>query len=358
MNAVRFHGKEDLRYEQVPEPECGKGQIKIKPAWCGICGSDLHEFLGGPSLCPTTPHPITGETIPLTFGHEFSGTIAEVGEEVSDNFAVGDRVCVQPIIYDGTCGSCEEGLVNCCDNNGFVGLSGWGGGLSDFVVVPEYCVIKVPDNVPLDVAALVEPLSVGWHAVSISPYQNGDSALVLGGGPIGLSVIQALKARGCEKIIVSEVSSMRKQYASDFGAHHILDPAKDDIVAKCRELCDGKGAHMVFDCAGVQSALNQAVKAIRARGTIVNIAIWEKEFTLQPNDMIFREKRWQGVATYQKGDFQEVLAAISSGRMTNVEQMITKKIGLDEVVEQGFRALVKDKDKQVKILVRAGSGEV
>jgi threonine dehydrogenase-like Zn-dependent dehydrogenase len=107
------------------------------------------------------------------------------------------------------------------------------------VVVPEYCVIKVPDNVPLDVAgkctvcwseeinlsnhktALVEPLSVGWHAVSISPYQRGDSALVLGGGPIGLSVIQALKARGCEKIIVSEVSAMRKQYASDFGAHHI-----------------------------------------------------------------------------------------------------------------------------------------
>jgi threonine dehydrogenase-like Zn-dependent dehydrogenase len=140
---------------------------------------------------------------------------------------------------------------------------------------------------------------------------------------------------------------MRKQYASDFGAHHILDPTQDDIVAKCRELC-----------AGVQSALNQAVKATRARGTIVNIAIWEKEFTLQPNDMIFRERRWQGVATYQKGDFQEVLAAISSGRMTNVEQMITKKIGLDEVVEQGFRALVKDKDKQVKILVRAGSGEV
>jgi len=124
MNAVRFHGQEDLRYEQVPEPECGKGQIKIKPAWCGICGSDLHEYLGGPSLCPTTPHPITGEKVPLTFGHEFSGTIEEIGEGISDTYSVGDRVCVQPIIYDGTCGSCEEGLPNCCDNNGFVGLSG------------------------------------------------------------------------------------------------------------------------------------------------------------------------------------------------------------------------------------------
>lgn len=165
--------------------------------------------------------------------------------------------------------------------------------------------------------------------------------MILGGGPIGLSVIQALKARGCEKIIVSEVSSMRKQYASDFGAHHVLDPTKDDIVARCRELCDGKGAHMVFDAAGVQAALNQGIKAIRARGTVVNIALWEKPFELQPNDMIFRERKWVASATYQKGDFQEVLAAISSGRMKNVEQMITKRIGLDEVVEQGFRALVK-----------------
>lgn len=124
MHAVRFHGREDLRYEQVPEPHCGNGQIKIKPAWCGICGSDLHEFLGGPSLCPTTPHPITGEQVPVTFGHEFSGTIEEIGEGVSETYNIGDRVCVQPIIYDGTCGSCEGGLVNCCDNNGFVGLSG------------------------------------------------------------------------------------------------------------------------------------------------------------------------------------------------------------------------------------------
>lgn len=181
--------------------------------------------------------------------------------------------------------------------------------------------------------------------------------MVLGGGPIGLAVIQALKARGCDKIIVSEVSSMRKQYASDFGAHHVLDPTKDDIVARCRELCEGKGVHVVFDACGVQPALISATRALRARGTVVNIAIWEKPFTLQPNDMIFRERRWMGVATYEKGDFQQVLAAISSGKMTNVEQMITKRIGLDEVVEGGFRALIKDKDRQVKILVRTGPDE-
>ncbi|KAK6423767.1 hypothetical protein LTR95_016473 [Oleoguttula sp. CCFEE 5521] len=319
--------------------------------------SDLHEYLGGPAICPTTPHPITGEQVPLTFGHEFSGTVEEVGEGVT-KFKAGDRVCVQPIIYDDECGSCKEGLINCCDKNGFVGLSGWGGGLSEHVVLPEYCVIPIPDNVPLDVAALVEPLSVGWHAVAISPFKKGDSALVIGGGPIGLSVIQALKAKGCDNIIVTEVSSMRKQYAQDFGAHHILDPTKDDIVARCRELSDNKGVHMAFDAAGVQAALTSAVKAVRARGTIINIALWEKPFQLMPNDMIFRERKWIGVATYVAGDFQEVLEAISSGRMKNVEQMITKRIGLDEVVEGGFKALVKDKDRQVKILVRAGDGEV
>ncbi|KAK3073058.1 hypothetical protein LTR53_005686 [Teratosphaeriaceae sp. CCFEE 6253] len=357
MKAVRFHGKEDLRFEDIPEPKCGAGQIKVKPAWCGICGSDLHEYIGGPSICPTSPHPITGEQVPLTFGHEFSGVIEELGEGVSEKWKVGDRVVVQPIIYDGDCGACEMGLINCCYKNGFVGLSGWGGGLSEHLVVPEYAVYSLPDNVGLDVAALVEPLAVGWHAVNSSPFKPSDTCLILGGGPIGLSVVQALRARGCKQIIVSEVSKMRKEYAKDFGAHHVLDPTKDDIVARCRELADGQGVNVTFDAAGVQAGLDQAIQALRARGTHVNIAVWEKRATFFPNDFLFREKSYLGVATYVKSDFQEVINAISDGRLDMCQKMITKRIGLDEVVEQGFKALIKDKDNQVKILVR-GSGQV
>ncbi|PSK60396.1 hypothetical protein B9Z65_546 [Elsinoe australis] len=360
MTALRFHGKHDLRVEQVPVPECKKGQVKVAPSWCGICGSDLHEYMGGPSLCPTTPHPITGEQVPLTFGHEFSGIVEEVGEGVT-KFKPGDRVCVQPIIYDGTCGACKEGLINCCYSNGFVGLSGWGGGLSEHCVVPEASVYHVPDNVSLEVAGknaqppMVEPLAVGWHAVNISPWKPGMSALVLGGGPIGLSVIQALRARGEGQIIVSELSAKRKEFAKQFGADVIIDPTKEDVVKRCRELCENQGVNVVYDCAGVQAGLDTAVEAVRARGAIVNIAIWEKPCTITPNQFCFKERSYHGVATYQAGDFQAVLDAISSGRM-KPEGMITKKIKLDEVVEEGFTALIKDKENQVKILVASGKG--
>ncbi|KAF1978216.1 sorbitol dehydrogenase [Bimuria novae-zelandiae CBS 107.79] len=355
MKAVRFHGQRDLRFEDIPVPQTGKGQVKIRPAWIGICGSDLHEYLGGPGLCPTTPHPITGETVPLTMGHEFSGIIEEVGEGVED-WKVGDRVSVQPIIYDNTCGACLADLHNCCWSNGFIGLSGWGGGLSEHIVVPISTLYRLPKNVPLQIGALVEPLSVGWHAVKISPFKKGDSVLILGGGPIGIAVMLALQARGADKIIVSEVSQKRQEFAKEFGAHHIIDPTKDDVVKKCRELCDGQGVHLVFDCAGVQVALDSAVEATRARGTIVNVAIWEKPCTITPNLFTFKERRYMGVATFQVGDFQEVIDAIAAGKM-KPHDMITSRIKLDEVEEKGFKTLINDKDNQVKILVEVGGDD-
>lgn len=166
----------------------------------------------------------------------------------------------------------------------------------------------------------------------------------------------ALKAKGAKKIIVSEVSKRRQEYAKNFGAHYILDPTKEDIPKRCRELCEKQGVHVVFDCAGVQAGLDAAVHAVRARGTIVNIAIWEKSCTIVPNDLVFKERKWMGVATYVRGDFQEVIDAISAGSM-QPQNMITKKIQLNEVEEGGFKTLINDKDNQVKVLVEVGGGE-
>jgi 2-desacetyl-2-hydroxyethyl bacteriochlorophyllide A dehydrogenase len=307
---------------------------------------------------PLPSHPILtnkpGESVPLTFGHEFSGTVESVGLGVT-SFSPGDRVVIQPIIFDDTCPACLDGLQNCCFQNGFIGLSGWGGGLAEHIVVPQSALYHLPSNVPLEIGALVEPLAVGWHAVKISPFKPGDSALVLGGGPIGISVILALKAKGCTNIIVSEVSKTRQEFAKKFGAQHVIDPTTSDIVATVRSLTDNKGAHVTFDCAGVQAALDQAVHATRARGTIVNIAIWEKPCTINTNDFNFKERSYMGVATYAVGDFQEVLDALASGDMQPSE-MITQRIQLTEVEEKGFKSLIHDKDSQVKILVEVGGG--
>ncbi|KAK4941492.1 hypothetical protein LTR10_018636 [Elasticomyces elasticus] len=356
MNAVRFHGQKDIRLEKIPVPSVKPGQVKIAPKFCGICGSDLHEYLGGANLIPQQghPHPITGETLPLTLGHEFSGIVEEIGPGV-EHIRPGDRVCVQPIIYDDSCRACKRGLVNCCDKNGFVGLSGWGGGLCEHMVVPASCVKPLPDNISLEVGALIEPLAVGWHAVDISPYKDGDSALVLGGGPIGLAVVQALVGKGCKNIIVSEVSGKRREFAKQFGAHHVIDPVKSDLVEEVEKLTDSEGADVAYDAAGVQVAVDTAFKAIKARGTLVNIAVWEKRATLNMNDVTFRERRYLGIATYSLGDFEAVIKAISSGAM-KPEGMITKKIKLDRVAEEGFKALIEDKENQVKILVDVGAG--
>lgn len=181
-------------------------------------------------------------------------------------------------------------------------------------MVPEDYVLPLPDNIPLDVAALVEPLAVGWHAVSQSPLKKGDNVLILGGGPIGIAVIQALLAQGVGQIIVSEISASRQKFAKHFGATTILDPRHEDVVKRVKELTGGEGVDIVFDCAGVAVGLEAACKAIKVKGTVVNVAIWEKAVPFQPNDLVFREGKYVACLGYVKQDFRDVIQAISSGK--------------------------------------------
>jgi 2-desacetyl-2-hydroxyethyl bacteriochlorophyllide A dehydrogenase len=232
---------------------------------------------------------------------------------------------------------------------------GWGGGLAEHIVLDQSMLYHLPDNISLEVGALIEPLAVAWHAISMADLKEGDSVLILGGGPIGLAVIQCLRARGAGTIIVSEMAQRRKEFAAQFGADYVLDPTKDDVVQRCRDLCDDQGVHVVFDAAGVQAGLDQAVEAVRARGTIVNIAVWAKDAVITPNKFVFKERKFLGIATYVNGDFEEVMEALSDGRM-KPDSMITKRIKLDEVEEEGFTALIHDKANQVKILVEVGGG--
>lgn len=242
--------------------------------------------------------------------------MTEIGPDVT-SIKIGQRVAVQPTIFDGTCGACKRGLQNVCYNGGFVGLSGWGGGLSDACVIPADYALPIPDNIPLDVAALVEPLSVGWHAVSQSPLKADSDILILGGGPIGIAVILALRARGCGTIIVSELSAQRQKFDKHFGADVVLDPREDDVVKRARELTGGEGVDIVFDCAGVAVGLAAACQAIKVKGTVVNVAIWEKAVPFQPNDLVRREGSYVACLGYLKQDFKDVIKALADGELSS-----------------------------------------
>lgn len=242
--------------------------------------ANLHLFFPS-SFSPTAPHPVTHETIPITIGHEFSGTVKELGSGLeASGLKIGQKLAIQPTIYCAKCGACTTGAENACLSGGFVGLSGGGGGISEEVVVPAEACLPLPENVELDIGALVEPLAVAWHAVDASPIAElkaGAKCVVFGGGPIGLSVIQCLRARGAKLVICVEVAKRRQEFAKDFGADHVVDPTKEDVVAKALELCGGHvPPDLAFDCAGVPQSLETACKVVRSRGTVVNVAIWEK----------------------------------------------------------------------------------
>ena len=303
------------------------------------------------SFCPTSAHPITGEKIPVTIGHEFAGIVLELGKGVTE-FKVGQKVAVQPTIYCGECGACKVGAENACPNGGFVGLSGGGGGMSEEVCVPTRAVFALPEGIDLDVGALVEPLAVAWHAVDASSFKDEKQpkCLVLGGGPIGFAVVQVLIARGAHTVITAEVAKKRQEFAKEFGAHHVLDPSKEDVVARAREICDGNAPDEVFDCAGVPASIKTACNAVRPRGCVLNVAIWEDEIPFNPNWLTFREAWFKSVLGYQAKDYRGVIDALAKGTL-KPESMITSKIKLQDLVDEGYMKLIKEKENHVKILV-------
>ncbi|KAJ0414912.1 chaperonin 10-like protein [Aspergillus carlsbadensis] len=349
MRAARFHGRGDVRIDQIEEPVCGEGQVKIRPAFVGICGSDLHEYLAGPIVIPTKPHALTGSQLPVTLGHEFSGTIEEVGSGVS-GLKVGDRVAVRPNLSDGDCPSCVFGRPNCCRNLGFIGFSSNAGGLSDHVAVPAKHAILLPEGFPLDLGALVEPLTVAWHAVSRSPIQTAKTALVVGGGPIGLAIVQVLQAHGVPTIIVAEVSAQRRTYATTLGATHVFNPVTENVICEIRALTNDAGADISFECSGVQAGFDTAMGGIRVRGTTTIVSLWEEKPVIDAFDVVSFEKHVLGAAICDEGDFERVIRAIAEGKI-DPRPMITSKIRMEDVEEKGFKALVNEKDKHVKILI-------
>lgn len=350
MKAARWYNPKDIRVEDVPEPQVTDDTVKIKVKWCGICGSDLHEYLAGPIFIPVgKPHPLSGEKAPVIMGHEFSGEVVEIGNNVT-NVKPGDRVVVEPILACGKCPACREGKYNLCSSLGFHGLAGGGGGFAEYTTFSSRFVHKIPDSLSFEKAALVEPMSVALHSLQVGSFEIGQSAIVAGAGPIGLATVKCLKAAGARQIIMIQRKSIRQQYALRSGADVVLDPNEVDVVAEIKKLTGGTGADIAFETTGSEQCYKSTLDGIRFNGTLVVTSIWEDEIHYNPNSIVMSEKKIIGSICY-KNDFPAVIAMMADGRI-KADGYITKKIALDDIVPEGFETLTGPAKKaQVKIIV-------
>ncbi|GAA4283793.1 2,3-butanediol dehydrogenase [Brevibacterium daeguense] len=350
MKAVMYYGKHDVRVEEVPAPPLLSGSVRIRPAYNGICGSDLHLYHDGPNaLAPTgeVSHPLSGETLPVVLGHEFSGIVTEVGEDV-EGLAPGDAVAVEPLLVDDTCAACRSGSYNLCHQLGFIGISGGGGGLSEQVVVPVRWVHPIGD-VPLDEGALIEPLAVAVHAVRHARAKEGQTAVVGGAGPIGLLTAAVLKAYGV-RTIVSEVSDLRRAVAASTGvADEVVDPTQDDLSELVLEATSGAGADVAFDAVGSGAVLSQLFHLLSARGRLEVVAVHKEPFPLDISAQLMRHDREIGSSLAYANDHSEAIELARSGRV-HLGDFITSRIRAEEIVEKGFERLIANRGSEVKIL--------
>lgn len=353
MKAARYYANRDIRIEEIPAPVVRPGTVAIDIAWCEISGSDLHEHLDGPIFVPAPghPHPISGEEAPITIGHEFSGTISEIGEGVTD-LAVGQNVVVEPYIIgpDVPTGPGDEYQLS--KDMNFIGLGGYGGGLSERIVVERRWVHPIGD-IPLDVAALIEPLAVGHHAFVRSGAKAGDVALIGGAGPIGLLLAAVLKAEGLT-VIMSELSVARKAKALSTGvADHVLDASEVNVADRVRELTTGRGADVGFECSSVNAVLDTLLDAVRPAGVIVNVnvnvSIWGHPATVDMQKLVLKEIDLRGTIGYAN-DHPATIKLVADGQV-NLEPFIAAHIALDGLIASGFDVLINHNDTQVKIIV-------
>jgi len=354
MKAARFHGTRDVRVEDVPEPtgELGPTQVLLRSRLCGICGSDLREYVAGPIDVPRAPHPLTGAQLPQILGHEFSADVEAVGRDVQA-VRPGDRVVVMPATYCGECAYCRRDLPHMCTRVAWIGLSAPWGGMAELAVVDEYQVARLPDGVSYEQGALIEPAAVAVNAVERAGVRAGDAVLVAGAGPIGALSVLAARAAGAERVFLSEPNAARAERAASLEPDAIFDPRSADVAAELRERTEGLGVDVAIECSGNVAALGACLQAVRARGTVAQVGLHVTDVAVDTADLTERELTLVGVHAYPVTGFPQIAAQIDAGTLP-VERVVTSTIALADAV-RGFEALVDPGGADIKILVAPAS---
>jgi len=346
--AARLHGKHDLRVDDVPLPgDVGPGEVRVRPRWCGICGSDLHEFETGGMFVPAA-------NLPQILGHEFSADVVEVGADVR-NVRAGDRAAVLPHVFCGSCHYCVRGRQALCRSLRITGCSWPWGGLAGEAIVPAYQAIPLPDRVSYEQGAILEPVATVVYAVERSRLKLGDRVLITGAGPVGQLAQIVVAAAGASAIVVSEPNPHRRAQAERIGLTAAYDPIATDVLAAVMEATDGLGVDVAFECSGNERALGLCVEATRPGGTIAQTAIHVGTRIVTPDVWTIRDLTISGTWSFNYYDAPRILDQIAVGRLP-IERIVTRRIGIRDIVSGGIEALADPAGDQVKVLVDATGG--
>ncbi|CCH51321.1 Alcohol dehydrogenase zinc-binding domain protein [Fibrisoma limi BUZ 3] len=347
MKALVLTEYNHLSVQDLPKPTIKPNEVLVRVQAVGICGSDVHGMDGS-----------SGRRIPpIVMGHEASGIIAEVGDDVR-GWSVGDRVTFDSTVYALDDWYSRRGMYNLSDGREVVGVSTPDfkrqGAFAEFVAIPHHILYAIPDNVSFTQAALVEPVAVALHALSLTPIQVNDSAAVVGAGMIGLFIIQALKLAGCGTIIAIDLDDDRLALARKLGATHTInagasDRKSPDVAKQVQSLTHGRGADVSFEVVGAGPTVKTAIDCVRKGATVTLVGNLAPSVEIPLQAVVTRQLRLQGSCAIN-GEYEAALALISSGRI-NVEAILSAEVPLEEGADW-FKRLYEKEKGLIKVVLK------
>lgn len=274
MKAALTYGPFDVRVEDVPEPVPGPGEVKVKIAYCGICGTDpdIYDGTFGLLKAPWWPKP------PFTTGHEASGVIAELGPGLVGDWKVGQRVAMNFRTYCGKCYYCRSAKEQFCEH-----VTSYEAGFSEYALYGEAALYPLPDDVSLERGAMLEPVTIALHAVDQGDITPGQTVAILGAGTIGLLVMQIAMRAGATRVLVSDPMPEKRKLAKKLGADWVIDPTSEDLGKIGVQHMDGRGFDTVFECSGKLAAVTQSIGLADKCGTVVWVGVYPEEAEVPVN---------------------------------------------------------------------------
>ena len=349
MLAAVWHGQNDVRVESIPQPMLGVADVRVRVALAGVCGTDIEEFTSGPLFIPTSPHPMTGRHAPLVLGHEFCGTVVEVGQEVQ-GLSPGQRVACQVIRSCGDCVVCRRGQTNRCIYAAVVGLMS-DGGLAEYAVFPARLAVVLPDGVDDVSGAQLEPAAVAVHAASCAVVTAEDTVVVFGAGAVGLLCAQVVRAYGAARVVVVDPSSSRRDLALRLGADAVVAPGEDyDATASAVAEALGGPATIAIEAAGVPSVIGAALRATGRGGRVVLLGQPAGDASVRPLDLVEHERTLIGSFAHVMADFLAAVSLMASGAL-QVHPYVTEIVPLEHVVDRVLQPLASGTASGVKYLI-------